>query len=341
MNLLTYKIPEAVQAAYEAGSVELFGAVLKNTSTGQIVAHVQPTSVLDTFLNTATNGVVSTVSQGFSPLGAIGVVQNQVIGQQLRAMGVQLDLLQSLQIGSLAVSGLGLGVSIAGFAMVAKRLNGIECQLVDLSAKVDLITQDRRLDEIKRTFVDIRTEIDAVETLESRRDKAMPGHAAQQRLALLAGHLEVQMKTHLEGLSKKGLVREDLELLWSLMAAMRLCHEMGVRALYTMDDLGGAAALSERQAKHSIHLLESFLTPDAMARLAAFDVKDRHEAEQVRQEILPLAQGLRDGLHQSISGLSSLSTLSGALHSRGASGPDFLKEVIGQEDEPLLYLLAA
>lgn len=68
----------------------------------------------------------------------------QVLGQKLEGIqgGVNaiqgsLDVLQSLQVANLALSGLNLAVSVAGFAIVCKKLNGISGQLESQSARLD------------------------------------------------------------------------------------------------------------------------------------------------------------------------------------------------------------
>lgn len=48
-----------------------------------------------------------------------------------------LGMLQSLQVANLALSGLNLAVSVAGFAIVCSKLNGISDQLASQSAKLD------------------------------------------------------------------------------------------------------------------------------------------------------------------------------------------------------------
>jgi hypothetical protein len=338
MSILTYVIPSAWRAAEQAGTIELIGAVLKDKVTGQIVAHVQPTQVFEKFLGAATSGVVNTVSQGFSPLGAISVVQNQIISQKLTAMSASLSFIQSAQMATLAVSGLGLGVSVVGFAVVHHRLKGIEQHLQGMSEAVARATSDRRHDDLKKTFIDIRTQVDVIQTLEERRDQAVPGHAAQQRLADLAGHVESHMTTHMDNLLTRRLTKEDLEILWSLAAAIRLCHDMGARALYMLDDLGGAAGLTGRQANHFINLIEHLSPPDALARLAMTGVSDRDEAKEVRAQILPIAQELRNGMHATAAGIASQSSLSRQLLDQGIPGPDYLAEVEAEKEQPLLYL---
>lgn len=70
---------------------------------------------------------------------AISRLQDTLSG----AGGVQdsLNVLQNLQCANLVLSGLNLAVSVAGFAIVCKKLNGISKQLSDQSEKVDRILE--------------------------------------------------------------------------------------------------------------------------------------------------------------------------------------------------------
>ncbi|MHA3977261.1 hypothetical protein ACW9UR_06195 [Halovulum sp. GXIMD14794] len=340
MTPMSYVIPAAHLFAYETGGVELFGAILKDTATGRIVGHVQPTQVLDELLNIASGGVGNTISQGFSPLGAVSAVQNQAIIGKIAAIQQTLGVLQTLQVASLAVSGLGLGVSVAGFAVMHRRLNGIDAAIEKLSGAVARLTAEQRQDEVRRDLADVATEIDAVETLQGRTDKAAPGHAAQARLATLAGQLERHVVTHAEQLPTAGLSTEDLEFLWSLAAAIRLCHDMGARALYTIDDIAAAKAVLARQGERYLSLAERIPPPDTLVRLASLGVTDRAEVARIRAEILPMGQHLDQGMREAVAAITSQASLSGDLVAKGIRGPAFLERVAEEREEPLLLVPA-
>lgn len=341
MTLLTYTIPLSQMQNYASGAVELVGAVLKDTTTGQIVAHVQPTRVLDHLLNTAAQGVTGSVAQGFSPLGAISIAQNHLISQKLSEMSQALGLLQSMQIASLAVSGLGLGVSVAGFAMVHRQLKGINARLESLSGEIAQVTADRRQDELRSLLTDIATEIDVVETLEHRVEKSGPGDAASRRLNTLAGQVGLHFSRHIKSINKGTLNQTDLDFLWSLAAAVRLCHDMSGRALYTINELGTAASLGAKQSQKFLELTEQLPPPDALARIAAGKGADRDKVKMTRERILPIAKQLRTGLADSVLAVASQAELARDLLLQGVSGPEYLERVSSEQEEPLLFIAAS
>ncbi|MFK7751912.1 MAG: hypothetical protein AB8B51_05130 [Sedimentitalea sp.] len=63
------------------------------------------------------------------------------------------------------------------------------------------------------------------------------------------------MKPHFYRLQSTDLSEQDLHVLWSLAAIIRLCHDRGTRALFRLDELAGAASLAQRQAGHFIQLI--------------------------------------------------------------------------------------
>lgn len=113
--------PEII-AGIRSGFYTVWGGVVRvakgNLGAGQIVGHLQ------------------------FP-GDAGQASKQIAGLQQALSGAQesLGVLQNLQYANLALSGLNLAVSVAGFAIVCKKLNGISEQLQQQSEKLDLLLE--------------------------------------------------------------------------------------------------------------------------------------------------------------------------------------------------------
>ncbi len=75
--------------------------------------------------------------------GDAGQASEQLAKLQQALSGAQesLGVLQNLQYANLALSGLNLAVSVAGFAIVCKKLNGISEQLHQQSEKLDVLIE--------------------------------------------------------------------------------------------------------------------------------------------------------------------------------------------------------
>ncbi|MDF1856564.1 hypothetical protein [Pseudooceanicola sp.] len=330
-------VPPEVVDGVVSGLYKVTGSVVRDVASGRGVAFLQETSVVQSLLNSALSGVSSTLQNGFSPLGAIALIQNQQIKSRLVEVQSSLALLQNLQIGTLAVSGLGLGVSIAGFAMMLKRLKGIEAQLGAIEAKIDRVTTDRRSDDIRMIFADVGTQLDIVDTLSARSNRVSSAEAAEHALATSSGRLEAHFQQKSEAMQIGPMTSEDMDMLWSLAAAIRLCHEAGFRALYSIDELEAAKQLAERRAQRFLNLSQG-LTPDSLARLCAQSASDSISFAEARRLALPQAEVLVHGLRDSVASISSQSELAQNLIENQIPGPAYLEELAGEKVEPLLML---
>jgi hypothetical protein len=332
---LLYSIPAGLAAQVASGQVQLFGAILKDSVSGQIVGHVQQTGLLTQMLSGAAGIPV------FQPLHlAANLVGDGMIMSKLSEMSETLNLLQVLQIGSLAVSGVGLGVSVAGFAMVMKRLNAIEEHLTRLDQRIEAVTAERRSDDLRRLFGDITTALDDVETLSLRRRRTATAEASQRQLAICAGQLEVHFRGQADRFSKGRVNEADLDALWSVAAAIRLCHEAGSRALFQINELSTASSLASRQAQRFLELSRP-LSPDGLTRRIAAECKTANEFASVRRAANPAATTLVRGLRESVAAIISQSALAADLSARNISGADYLASVEQMTDVPLVYLPVA
>jgi hypothetical protein len=340
MTIFIRAIPEALIAGYNSGAYTLVGSVIREVATGRGVGFLQESGVmqlvLDSLLKSGGNPALGIANLA---LGSASIVQNQQIKGRLSEVQASMALLQNLQISTLAVTGLGLGVSVAGFAVMLKRLKGIETHLSTIEAKVGQVTKDRRDDDLRMVFADVGTQLEAIDTLSARTNKVSSAEAAERAIATSAGRLEMYFQQKSDAAQTGPITVADLDLLWSLAAAIRLCHEAGHRALYSIDELQAARALSERHAQRFLNLTQT-LSPDALARLCAHEAKDVSDFAEARRAALPHAETLVTGLRETVASISSQSELAAHLIERDFSGPAYLQELAEEKDQPLLFLPA-
>jgi hypothetical protein len=336
MILLRAVPPELVEGVL-SGAYKVTGSVVREVSSGRGVAFLQETGVFQSLLGSALKGAGATLEGGFSPLGLIAVVQNQQIKSRLAELQSSLALLQNLQVGTLAVAGVGLGVSVVGFAMVLKRLKGIENHLTAIEGKIDQITKDRRSDDLRMIFSDIAARLSTIETLAARSNKTNVAETAEQELAKSAGRLEVHFQRQAERIHDGTLKPEEIEVLWSLAAAIRLCHEAGLRALFSIDELDAARHLAERRAASYMSLSQG-LSPDAIARVLAHGSADYNAYAEARAAALPKVEVFVNGMRDSVTAIATQAELASHLISMGASGPAYLAELEDEKTQPLLLL---
>ena len=138
---LTRTIPDSVLAGVLSGSYKIFGGVVRNSS-GQIVAHLvnagNPANLLSTFL--------SPVNSIFSGLNTF----------QLYRIGADVQKLMGLAQASMAISGLTLAVSSAGFLFLNNKINKVDKKLEEMSADIKYIKQFLDLQERARLVSALR-----------------------------------------------------------------------------------------------------------------------------------------------------------------------------------------
>lgn len=328
--------PEVVEGVL-SGAYKVTGSVVREVSSGRGVAFLQETGVLEQLLGSAVKGAGATLQSGFNPLGVLTAIQNQQIKSRLVEVQSSLAMLQNVQFGTLAVAGLGIGVSVAGFALMLKKLNTIDAHLKTLERKIDQITADRRSDDLRLTLADVGTQLEAIDTLSTRVNRVGSAEAAERTLATLSGRLEVHFQHHSDAVQTQHISLEDMDMLWSLAAAIRLCHEAGLRALLTIDELQAAKELASRRANRFLNLSQA-LSPDALSRLYAQREDGVEAFARSRKVALPHAEILVGGLRETVASVASQAELADALSMRQISGADYFKELEEETDACLLAL---
>jgi hypothetical protein len=120
-------VPDVLAAGVATGQYRVSGSIIQSASSGQIVGHLQETSALPSMLGSlAGNSVLAPVS---SATGVIDVVQNEQIKTSL-------TLVQNLQWANLALTGAGIGVSIACTAMMLHQINRLSRKVDDLNEQL-------------------------------------------------------------------------------------------------------------------------------------------------------------------------------------------------------------
>lgn len=124
VDILTRTISSAPEIidGIQSGLFKVWGGVVRyaagHPKGGQIVGHLQ-----------------------FPGDAAQAAEQLAKLQQALGGLEGALGVLQNLQYANLALSGLNLAVSVAGFAIVCKKLNGISEQLQQQSEKLDVLIE--------------------------------------------------------------------------------------------------------------------------------------------------------------------------------------------------------
>ncbi|WP_417808790.1 hypothetical protein [Thioclava sp.] len=333
---LLFDVPSNLDLLVKIGKATRFGTIIKDNATGQILGHVQQTSALQQILNTVTGSAIST--GGFSPLGMMSLVQNEQIKSGIADLQNSMALMQNLQYGTLALSGLGLGVAIAGFAATMAKLKAIEKRLDVISEEIAMVTKDRREDDLKSVFAEMGADLQNVETLIDRREPQRVAEQLQLSLSRAARLIEVHFLREADIGSLVSMQMAQLDRLWTLAAAIRVCQEAAMQALFAADELDVAQRLGQSELDRQLSLLEA-LSPDTLSRLVSRSTNDPEKSKVLRIEALTQARILTDGLKGGVLGLAGQVSIAQTLRLEGTSGIEYIRAVSAPTETPLLYLM--
>lgn len=336
MSLL-YDIPAHLIDQIAANKASLVGALIKDNATGRILGHVQQTSVLQNLLGNLPG--IGDVLTGFSPLELVTAIQNEQIRQGIAELTSGMVLLQNLQYGTLALSGLGLGVSVAGFATVLTKLKSIENHLDQLSVAVEKVTRDRREDELKILFAEVAADLQGVETLSVRKNPVRVAESLQQSLSRSLHKLMVHFERESEAEGAKFDEGYRINRLWALAAAIRLCQEAIVQALFWADELDAAKKIAGDELQRMVTLLQSF-NPDRLSRRAIERIEDVDARRSKRLEVLAQARTLELGLKGTVLSLVGQASIADTLADSGIKGSAYLRSAQEDSSHSLLFLPA-
>lgn len=332
---LLYAIPPGLDALVSSGQAQLIGAIIKDISSGQILGHVQQTQGFVQAFSQAGGTLAQT---GFSPLGIAGVVQNEQIKSSLAQLHQGVGLLQNLQIANIALTGIGLGVSIAGFAVMNMRLNAIETNLGTLREEVRDIGRLIQEAEIRRLFSDIRATLKDLDGVATRKDHLAIASALQRQLSLHVSTISDLLRDAMDPAKATALPMERLDLIWTLGSAKWLCEEAELRALFISEDLDHAGDYAAQYRDENLRCMDR-MNPDAMARLIAASEKDLTTSITVRREAAGRLGRIADSFASAVTSLDQQHALSRALIDGGVGGRDLILAASQETKEPFLFVV--
>lgn len=154
-KVLLRQVPAPLMAGIRSGEIKVYGSIIRSVASGKIVGHLQETSGF------AKLGGIAVTAGSSAPLAGAGLAAdligqgvNYVQNEQIKAA---LDVVQNLQVANLALGVVGIGVSVAGFAVLSAKINRIETsvdamadRLTQLARGVDWLRHDRIAEDFAR-----------------------------------------------------------------------------------------------------------------------------------------------------------------------------------------------
>jgi hypothetical protein len=311
------------------------GALIKEVASGKILAHVQPTQG---FFNVFAQVGGAIAKTGFSPLGIIGAVQGEQIKSGIERLEQGMGFLQNLQIANMALTGVGIGVSVAVFAIINMRLNAIENNLGTLREEVREIGTMIQAAEIRRLFSEIRAALKDLDSVPTRTEHLALASNLQRQLSSHVSSLDDLLMEAMTTGKATSLPMARLDMVWTLSSAKWLCEAAELRALFVSEDLAHADEYAERYMKDNLRCLDQ-LNPDAMVRLVAAGENDLTKSVAKRREAAGLVGGITNSFARAVENLSQQQSLSRTLVDDGTSGRAFIQAASQETKSPFLIVI--
>ena len=331
---LLYAIPPGLEALISSGQAQLVGAIIKDVSSGQILGHVQQTQG---FVSALAQASGAAAQNGFSPLGVVGLVQNEQIKSSLNKLGEGMALIQNLQIANMALSGIGIGVSVAGFAIMNLRLNAIENHLGTLREDVREIGRMIQEAEVRRLFSEIRSALKDLDGAATRTDHLGLASTLQRQFSTHVSTLADLLREAMSPGKATTLPKERLDLIWTLSSAKWLCEEAELRTLFISEDLIHAGEYAARYRDDNLTCLNQ-LNPDALARLVAASEPDLDASISLRREAAGDLTRITEGFAGTVDSLGQQQSLAQALIDGSVGGRAFVQAASSETGSPFLIV---
>ncbi len=256
MSSIPFIVPAQFEAALSLGELVRYGGILKEVSSGRIVAHLQETGMLQSVMQTGLS------SSALNPIGAasglVGMVQNQQIKGRLDAMQAALGGMQSLQLATMVSSVAGIGVTAASTAIILHRFNSVDANLKSVEAKIDSLPSHWRDLQLQVVLADIETQLERLHEVPFRRDSRPIIEKAEA--ALHSGFNAIH-----KGLMQVVCDRNvDADLLRALLAGLSLCASAEVKSLLLLNETKAASRRSRSHAE-KLQLLAFKMPRDILA----------------------------------------------------------------------------
>jgi hypothetical protein len=321
VNELTFKVPEFLMSGIASGDLTRFGSIIKNSQTGKIVAHVQETGL-------AQNIFSSLASAPFSPLETISSLAANAQIHQLKRM---VESLQILQYANLGVALVGVGVSVAGFAVVNKRLNTIQSSIERLSTKIDQRFVEFYEHQLRRDLDTLRGVLMHIESAGRQSNPKAELMSVTSRLAEISSVIRGQLEYHLQSDTF------DENLFTQLTCAMLMSDNARVEAYIVADEYQSAHYTASTISTSYCNLFDN-VTP--------FDLKQKKHIK--RNDLREKARGLTSiigNMNQFVASLRDVTDLAISkpvlieeLGRRGIIGADYISALRNETEEPIVLL---
>jgi hypothetical protein len=322
---IPFEIPAPLFARYLAGDLIRNGTLLREAGTGRIVAHLQETA-----------GVAGLAGSGLSPGSMIADGVQIYQNEQIKA---GIALIGRLQVANLALTGVGIGVTIAGFAIIAGKLDRIEARLGEIGVAIEQIA--RRVKDIQEHL--IRSQLAALRAELRRIDEAWSRTDAEAQWRIAADHLLTLEQTFfdharsLNGDTDEGGLREQMVDAFAIAGGGRISALLAARE----EDVAGKAG--HHFARSLSELTGAIGAPQLLRDMLACEQTPLGSAARLKaiERLRPEAEQRAMALREREEAAATAPLTIAALACAGLTGREWLARARGEIDAPLICLSVA
>ncbi|MWP36107.1 hypothetical protein GQY15_00645 [Rhodobacter sphaeroides] len=327
---IPFSFPADYLGSVASGEVIRYGAILKDAASGRIVAHMQETGLLQNMLSAPTAGLPLNPFSPISALSSLGANWQlyRLDGKIEQTMQIMQGF-ATLQMANIALAGLGLGVSVVGFAMIKSRLNEVSLKIDTLTDLVRRGFEEQRLRELRDLEARLDAQLDHAEEAWSHAD------GGTRVWTRVADNLNDMVYSY-PRLIEQNLRAEapQPEMLAYLLERYRVLAATRIECLILTGEMTSARDFATRFSRRTNSLLNDITPVDfARARIAA---NTREPHLELRRQ-LPEARRFVANLREFQDVFETKPLLIDALIERRQDGRDYIQS-LREQKEPLVLL---
>jgi hypothetical protein len=331
-DVLLRQIPDNLLTGVSAGRYRVYGSIIRAVADGRIVGHLQETAGL---AKLALMPATLPLQAGGLGLDAVGHAASFIQKEQIK---VAINVVHQLGIANLAAATAGIGVSVAGFAILSAKIGQVEAKvdamsetLAAIASGVDALRRDRIADDLSR----LRTIAEQMDEGWSLSD----GHSQWRQVAseahVLANTFERRAAELLAAPSTDPLAAEPFIEAVCIAGATRVAARMA-----TGDDAAARGASDEVARKLAdlvggVDGTHAALVRVRETKIDAASLEWAQALSDAAATVQPAISALRD---RQVMAAATTLTL-GELDARGIKGRDWIELARQEENSPLICLL--
>jgi hypothetical protein len=337
-DVLLRELPAALAAGVKSGEYQVYGSIIRSISSGRIVGHLQETgglSKLPGLLGAGPLAPLKLLSDG------VQIVQNEQIKESLAGLEAGMAQLQELDVANLALGAAGLGVSVAGFAILGRKIEGVKRDISKLGERIEAIgaqVNELHLEVVERDMD--RLDATALALDEGWRLTPSAAERHWQDVAQESLQVAIAFERRARWLLAKG--PSEVETAEPMLAAHSMAISLRVAAWAAASEEEAALNAAAQGSKATFELTGRIGHADiAVARLEKEKGLQAGTAEwgtaltRAKQLTLPLATRLREREAAAATRAAPLADAAG----RGLRLRDWMATAREESDVPLLVMI--